>query len=288
MASRHIDLTIFQYSTLVYDAFALSILEEERGEIMDLCFYLSFFVTNANQSIADYESLAYRTTLEQFMDPNIANIISSFIIEKSNYLKWTHFEEDKHDNQVRYSSNDNIVDFSHSSCDYVNAKTPLLSKTIYPKYFVNVYCLGKGDEMWLGLIKKSQYRPRCSARCHRSGLFYYGGREYSTKRYGGSPKDECHGWGSGHDDCNHGGIQGCRKVIQHPIESYSAGDWISFEIDMENKQMLFYKNGVLQYKAESEWFPDGDCYFMVELDDDIDKFYIEQGYNEQTMPWQPC
>eukprot|EP01083_Nonionella_stella_P050791 134995_1 len=284
--STSVDLTIFQYFSLVYDAFeeisnpSFYSSKEEREEIRNLCFNLSFFVTNANQSIADCESLAYTTTLETFMDPNIANIISSFLVDKSSHLKWTHFEDNRHEKQVRYSYNDNIIDFSHSTCDYVNVKTALLSKTKYPKYFVNVFCLGKGDEMWFGVVENSHYRPTRNTGCQEHALWYYGGRERSTRSYGGSPNDECRGWGSGRD-CNHGGIQGSHQVIKHPIESYSAGDWICFEIDMQNKEMWFYKNGVLQYKADSEWFPEGDCYFVGQLDTNVDKFYIEQGYNKQ-------
>ena len=184
--------------------------------------------------------------------------------------------DNQYQKQVVFSQNDTIVDFSNDRNDYVNVRTSLLSVDIFKKYVINVYCLGKGDEMWLGLIEQSAYKPRVSARTHQRGLFYYGGREYNIKRYGGTPTDECHGWGSVSDDCNHGAIQGKNKVIKHPIQSYSEGDWISFHIDFESKQVSFYKNGILQYTATEEWFPFGECYFMVELDDGVDQFFIEQ------------
>eukprot|EP01083_Nonionella_stella_P110669 324021_1 len=294
----HIDLTIFEYSSLVYDAFCeivnlrwfvlhcFYISEEERAEIMNLSFYLSLFVTNPNQSIAEHEQFAYTTTLETFIDLNIAKIISSFIIDQSNYLKWTHFEDNSLANQVRYSNNDSIVDFSHSACDFVNVKTQLLSKT---KYFVNVYCLGKGDEMWFGVVEKSKYKPTQSLRSQKQygqgyALFYYGGRERSIKTHGGSPDDECKGWPWVMGECNHGGIQGSCEVIKHPIQSYSAGDWINCVIDMENGEMCFYKNGNLQYTAHNEWLAHWDWYFVGQLDDDVDKFYIEQGYKSCNKP----
>ena len=70
-------------------------------------------------------------------------------------------------------------------------------------------------------------------------------------------------------------------VIEHPIESYSAGDWINFTINMQQKKVIFYKNGVPQYVANNEYFPQNELYFMVEVDDGEDMFYIEQGYDEQ-------
>ena len=46
--------------------------------------------------------------------------------------------------------------------------------------------------------------------------------------------------------------------------------------------MIFYKNGILQYQMmNNTYFPNGDCYFIVELDDKMDQFYIEQGYKPQ-------
>ena len=121
--------------------------------------------------------------------------------------------------------------------------------------------LYKGDEMWLGFIRKSAYNPTSSVRCHAHGIFYYGGRESDMKSHGPNINDLCimdeykeddndivglYG-GQYYSDCNHGSIQGNRKVIKHPLDSYTTGDWINFKIDLGNKTVVFYKNGIEQY-----------------------------------------
>ena len=48
--------------------------------------------------------------------------------------------------------------------------------------------------------------------------------------------------------------------------------------------MIFCKNGIKQYQAGKEWFPvDDEVYFMVELDDQVDRFYIEQGFQSKLQ-----
>eukprot|EP00483_Globobulimina_turgida_P009957 UN09976 len=134
--TRNIELTIFKYSTLLYDAFAGKhvLPSTAKGiDIMNICFYLSYFVTEPNAAIATHESNNYLHVLRHIIDPNIAQIITSFIVDKSNYVKWIQFKnmDDKnvhvYQQQVLYSHNDNIVDFSNDRDDYVNVRSSLLS-----------------------------------------------------------------------------------------------------------------------------------------------------------------
>eukprot|EP01084_Bolivina_argentea_P218121 370207_1 len=287
------ELTIFQYSSLLYVSFAGDVKQSSEcgKEIMNVCFDLSLFLTQPNESISQNESNNYIQSLAEIIDPNIAKIITSFVVNASNYLKWVQFKNMDNNKfhmfqtQVNYSFNDHIVDFGHAARDYLNIPTQLLSQKNFSKYYINIYCFDKGDEMWLGLIEQHAYTPTFNARCHKHGLFYYGGRQYSSKRYGGRIKDKCCGWKPVRNiqptDCNHGSIQGTGHLISHPLESYSGGDWINFEIDFINKTMTVYKNGKHTYLIEDTYFPNGDCYFIVEVDATRDKFYIEQAYHKQ-------
>ena len=277
-----VELSIYQYSSLLYEILFdqdISTSSEDGIDAMNLCFYLSLFVTKPNQSICMKAQKKHNKIIEQFMEPNIAKIITSFIIDESNYLRWQLYEKEhsvQYQQQVHLSMDNHIIDFSNANRDYLNVRTQLLSKEITRIYYINIYCLGKGDELWLGIMNKNSFTAKENARCHKNGLFYYGGREYTIKRYGGSIMDECKGWSLRDDDCNHGGIQGGGKVIKHPIESYQSGDWINFEIDLVHKTVIFYKNGKEQYITTSQWFPGDDVCFMVELDTSKDKFFIEQ------------
>ena len=284
---------------------------------MKLCFELSLFITTPNSSIVRNESSKYIQIIQQFIDINIAKLITLYLVHESNYLRWITFDEilpnepkpERLDEpeyefleevdwnlveqirkykgyqaaklQTRYSCKNHIVDFSFARYDVINVRTKLLSKDIAPIYYVNVYCMGKDDELWLGIIKKDAYTPSNYVRCDNDGLFYYGGRECIIQEKGGSVTDKCGGWDGDDSDCNHGGIQGRNKVIKHPLESYSAGDWINFEINLVNKTCVFYKNGIKQHQTDKEWFPDGNCYFMIQLDGPDDIFYIEQGHEPQ-------
>lgn len=188
--------------------------------------------------------------------------------------------------QTNFSSNNNTVDFSNGLQDYVNVRTQLLSKQLYPIYYINIFCLGKGDEAWLGIINKDAFTSSQYVRCHRSALLYYGGRESDITYHGASIESECAAkqvYDPPVDDCNHGGIQGKGQVIKHPIEAYQAGDWINFEIDLINKTVVFSKNGMEQYRITDEFFPNQDCYFMVTLDEPEDKYYIEQAFDRQLV-----
>eukprot|EP01084_Bolivina_argentea_P218123 370211_1 len=254
---------------------------------MNLCFYLSYFLTTPNESIFKDELQNYILPLQQLIEPNIAKLITSFIVQQSNYLKWIQFEHMENEkfhsyqNQVVYSHNDNIVDFSNDRNDYVNVRTSLLSPNIFTKYFINIYCFDKGDEMWLGLDTCKYYKPTESRRIKKYTLLYYGGRERYINDYGDSDSVKCSQWGSHGNDCNHGSIQGGMKgdVIKHPLPVYRAGDWISFAIDVKNKIMIVFKNGKKIYRVPSKYFPHGDCCFTVHVDTDRDKFYIEQAIN---------
>ena len=275
------DLTVYQYSQLIQAAF------------VDKCpatalpvFGISLFVTYPNESLRQRAQDNY-TKIEHCIlpfvdDANIPKLITSFLrISDKHHLNWQHFNwlDTEYESQVKYSDNNSIVDFSHGINLNVNVRTQTLSKEYFEKYFINIYCVGKGDEMWLGIMSKSSYISFVGVRKHRDGLFYYGGRERLTRRYVGSVKDSCRGF----EDDNHGSIQGKDKTIEHPLELYSAGDWIYFEIDLSRREMIFYKNGIKQYQAGQEWFPVEDAvYFMVELDDQVDKFYIEQGFEGQV------
>eukprot|EP01084_Bolivina_argentea_P312741 541461_1 len=196
--------------------------------------------------------------------------------EKSKYEKWQ--------NQLTFSEHDSIVDFSHSRYDIINIRTDLLANDT--KYFINIYCFEKGDELWLGLVTKNAYEPSTYYRKYKHGLFYYGGRKRKINTFGGAMNDTCSEQAYTHaaDDCNHGSIQGSDMVLKHPLDSYGCGDWINFMIDMKNKNMVVYKNGMKQYEMENKkFFPDGECYFILEVDARNDKFYIEQTVNDSAF-----
>eukprot|EP01084_Bolivina_argentea_P080128 145184_1 len=188
----------------------------------------------------------------------------------------------KYQNQLQFSCDDHIVTFSPARNDIINVRTDALLQS---KYCINVCCYEKGDELWLGLIRKSQYNPSTYYRTHKHGLFYYGGRESRIRSNGGAPSDVCSGYATGTRkgaDCNHGSIQGSSHCIVHPLNSYSKGDWINFEIDFENSKMIVFKNGKKEGEASDVYFPEGDCYFIVEVDRQNDRFYIEQEFDNSV------
>ena len=298
-------LTVYQYSKLLHQA----LISEKciTYYLMDLCVKISFFVTSPNESIYQYELQKYSSILYQFFYPNIAELIISFIINKSKYLQWVHFTDFqstennlyftemlksrhlRYEKQLKYSNNNSIINFANPTQNYLNVRTDLLD--INTKYFLNIYCFEKKDEIWLGLVSKSGYHPAQSCRKYTNGLFYYGGRESRIEIYGGDINSKCcadcnefmeYDYYKSNRDCNHGSIQGSDIIIKHPLPSYGKGDWINFEIDSESKCMVFYKNGTEQYRlsnTENIYFPKGECYFIVEVDRRRDKFYIEQSYN---------
>ena len=181
----------------------------------------SLFVTSPNEPIAKIESVKYNNILEEFIEANIAKLITSFIVHKSNYLKWINFDRiiDEHNgikakryrsnsdpwrqteqdqvsiykdakSQTHFSFNDHIVDFSNARRDVVSIRTDLLSTSTNPsgRYYINVYCMEKDDEAWIGLTKKKTY-PKAIwwiIRSNEHGLLYYGGREWSISRFGGA------------------------------------------------------------------------------------------------------
>eukprot|EP01084_Bolivina_argentea_P209813 357316_1 len=323
------DLSVFQYSKLLCDAFKndSKLLYDyftdpfEIHTVMNVCVEISLWITAPNESIYQHEKDQYLSILNEYVNENVAQIILSYV---TIYLKWTRFVDfplenrqqhmDSHsvqsflesnhfqmcykwEKQLIYSQNDSIIHFAHACQDYLNIRTELLDTNI--KYYINVYCFEKKDELWVGLVSKSSYHPSRSCRTYKNhfyygtkqiylndGIFYYGGKQNRIYIYGGRLNDMCsaenpiynkYDYYKINRDCNHGSIQGSDLVIYHPLSSYSAGDWMNFEIDFQNKSIVFYKNGIKQYQLEnSKYFPEEECYFMVEVDRRGDKIYIEQ------------
>merc|ERR1719356_2117598 len=105
---------------------------------------------------------------------------------------------------------------------------------------INVFCGYKGDEMEIGLIEHSAYRPNKWMKGVQQTLVYYGSRKWggwghtrSTDTDTGSNLEcDCRG-----TDCYVGGsIQGGPNgVVVHPIPKYEGGDWLTFKIDFDAK-----------------------------------------------------
>ena len=283
-------LTLYQYAMLLFDAITnkkLSCSSRRGRKIMNLCFKASLFIAEPNESILKYEYGMYFQSLCAFIHRNIADLVTSFILNKSSYLKWAELKRSQKTRfplQINFSLEHHMVDFKLAAEDWLNVVTQPLSASSSNPYFINIYCAGKGDESWLGLIGKEAFdaEPMLVLRPPSNGILYYGGRQSSIREMGGSAEDECDGYGLNSTDCNHGSIQGRDKMIKHPIESYSAGDWLNFHVDFRNKTMGFYKNGTLQHVVDNENFPEGDCYFLVCLVEKVDAFYIEECAEEQV------
>ena len=101
--------------------------------------------------------------------------------------------------------------------------------------------------MWLGLMQCDAWKPAYSLRNHQQTLCY------------------CAGW-SGEDGSIQGRAEDEDDDIQSDISPYGAGDWICFNIDFDAKTVEFYLGDKLQYKSNSDVFPEGECYFVGELD----------------------
>ena len=194
-------------------------------------------------------------------------------------LKWIPYTNNtyiRYQKQLNFSRADHVVDFKNAGNDYVNARTETLPTT--GKVSVNVYCGYKGDEMWIGLIECSDFRPDHYYRCKPRTLSYYGGRGRNRPAANAKCPEywgKCDG-----SDCSAGGsIQGgTKRVIVHPIAAYVAGDWITFKIDFDAKTLEFYHNGQFVWKVESDAFPNEQCYFVGQVDTRKDWLFIEQSH----------
>ena len=243
-------------------------LYSRKSPLMTFCLEMALFVAAPNHAFMQYDANKYLSPLTPYCIPSIAHLIYSFIRDKDR-LEWVPFEDKEHDRylqQINFSEGHNVVDFKNMRQDYVIVHTHKLP--MIGRMRINVYCFGKGDEMWLGLMQCDSWKPARSLRTHPQTLTYYGG-------YGNSNGDGGSRWGS------KGSIQGSPEAyISKNLSPYGTGDWICFDVDFDAKTVEFSLNGTLRYTSKPEVFPVGDCYFVVELDDDIDQFYIEQGVLE--------
>ena len=127
--------------------------------LMSFCVKMSLFVAAPIQAFMQYDANKYITALESFCLLPIAHLIYSFIHETEK-LQWIPFENKEHDRylqQINFSEGHNIVDFSNSRQDYVIVPTHKLP--MIGRMRINVYCFGKGDEMWLGLMQCDSWKP---------------------------------------------------------------------------------------------------------------------------------
>eukprot|EP01084_Bolivina_argentea_P115660 205641_1 len=267
------ELTVYEYSQLLYNTLKKYSYSTEHKILMNLCIDISFFITASNGSILKYESEKYLYALNNYCPEYIAQIVISFIIHTSNYLKWMQFDKDNihYQKQLNYSCNDSIVDFRNARQDYINIRTQLLDSTL--KYFINIYIFEKGDEMVIGLITKKGYTPNTFPPYCKHALTYYGGTSYYVKRDGGSKTSPCSGYAG---RCNHGNIFAYGRGMKHPLDAYGSGDWLQFVVDFPKKTMVIYKNGVKECEIEPKYFPSEQCYFWFCVDNVVDKLYIEQ------------
>lgn len=273
-------VTIYEYSILLHDAlkqFADS--NNEECPLMSLCVEMSLFVAAPNEALMKYNANMYFSALHTLFMPMIADLIISFVLDDG--LKWVSFDDERYQKQINLTQNGHFVDFKNAVSDYVNVRTVALPMT--GRIVINVFCGYKGDELWLGLYRVDQYGPEHNMGTNKDTLCYYGG----AGTYRPMDNDPCHEWCGGQgvvewSGCTHGSIHGKNEngigaVIKHPIAAYVAGDWISFKIDFDAKTIGFYNNGQLVFTSNPSVFPMEQCYFAVELDDDGDVFYIEQG-----------
>eukprot|EP01084_Bolivina_argentea_P195825 335833_1 len=280
-------MSIFAYSKLLFDNMKLNNYINKTNDIcdpdlMNLCFNMTLWITLPNKAIFEYDNKQFIEMLsrcELITNIVIAQIIATYIIHPRNYLSWQQFatldlipQEDRGtlQNQLVWSCGDNMFDFRNASRDYLNVPTQIFNRN--KVYYINIYIWGKGDESFFGLLPVSDYSPTRNLGYIDSSLRATGGRKSSIRRAGGFKTSPCTGYPR---DCNHGTIQKGSKVVKHPMDAHSSGDWINLVIDFKNNYFAVYKYGIFQGAVQRQ-IPDGDVFLVSEPDTDVDKYYIEQ------------
>ena len=97
-AATHPDLTVYQYATLLFDAFTKLGAKLSRSELMTQCVEMSFFVTAPNQTMhqitAQREYEQYMKPLNTVFEKSMANLIITFLVAKridetdDAYVRW--------------------------------------------------------------------------------------------------------------------------------------------------------------------------------------------------------
>eukprot|EP01084_Bolivina_argentea_P172289 298452_1 len=163
------------------------------------------------------------------------------------------------------------VSFANATQDYIN----IISNEPVIDCVLDTFILNKGDEMWISLINKNDYKQTDWIRGseNRKSISYYGAREHeicvtNTTQYG-------LGW-----DCGFGSIQSLNRLLKKKIPWYCKYDWITIYVDNKNDCVYFYKNKKLVAKITDILSTLGDTlYYMVMVDDQIDQLFVEKATN---------
>ena len=97
------DLTVHQYSCLLHDAMSKyqDLHEDPNGmPLMNLCFDMAFYVTLPNQGTEQRDTHRYFEIICQFCHPVIAQVISSFLQYKDDWVKWVKLDEDETESEL--------------------------------------------------------------------------------------------------------------------------------------------------------------------------------------------
>ncbi|ETO36415.1 hypothetical protein RFI_00640 [Reticulomyxa filosa] len=240
----------------------------------DLLFLMATFVYSPNEG--------YYETMQQFIQSMVVKYIGdeetfeSGIVGSSG-LQWdvSLFSREKINEQyVAISENKEWVEYAmapgYMDHIFVNAMPVFEADTGIHR--IDILVRSKGDEMWMGLFDFDKFLPLTFPRCQQHTLMYYGGRESSiTKTWDSEIWDDS-------DDGPAGSIQTSKQLVKRGLPHYTSGDWLSFIIDTNARQMTIYNN--LRYICSVEnAFPEGDKWlFCVCLDWKTDRIFIERAF----------
>ena len=108
------DLSVFECSTLLHAIFTTNnyLHEHQQQDIlMNICVDISLWITTSNQAIFQYDFNGYYTMLNKHFYENISQIITSFIVDPEQYLKWIQFDNMPKTKLIKDMTGDEFVDF---------------------------------------------------------------------------------------------------------------------------------------------------------------------------------
>eukprot|EP01083_Nonionella_stella_P096091 269952_1 len=249
--------------------------------LMTLCLDMALFIQSPNDSYRTHiqyikqtlkasitRHYGYLFASSQSLIQDICQCIEGYVVDVVPY-KWTYSADDQESNsQFELYEKESIcqtTDVMTSDAVCV-ALSPNISLDYKDIICFQIYCLGKGDEMWIGICNEDNFGDDQEERATDNRITYYGGRKGSN--------DKNDFW-----DGAYGAIHGMKQLMQTHLEEYGEGDWLTIMIDTFRHKMTFFKNrrfqSAIMYKQYRKELGNNTVFYVV-LDDVFDGLFIER------------
>eukprot|EP01084_Bolivina_argentea_P306313 529311_1 len=255
---------------------------KQSMSLMTLCLRIALFINEPNYSYRTHiqQSLSISITYHygssifgssKLLIDHICKCIEIYLINSTQYT-WTYSELDNANNAEYELYNNNTI--CQSSDMMINDAicigiSPEINLNYDNMLCFELYCLGKKDEMWIGICNKDKFgEDALGERKLNNRITYYGGRKDSN--------DKRDFW-----DGFYGAIHGMKQLMQTHLESYGEGDWLTIIIDTFKQKITFFKNkrfqSAISYKQYRKRNLLNDCVVLyVVVDEIFDGIFIEQ------------